>query len=540
MSQPTNPPTPNGVPDWAWERIAKPDGARWAIQERDALGEVIGTAYRDADGGKSFAPGGKRGLIVDWPLPTYAGTSADSPIFVCEGASDTGAMLGLPVDAVGVPMAGQCADMLAELLAGRHVVIVADADDAGRRGSMKIAGALAARCLAVRIIQPPDGAKDARAAVIAGANLHTFTELAKAAPEWQALPDSLRTLREGGGRKAFRAVSIVDLPPAEEPDWVWPGYLARGAITLFTGLWKAGKTTMIGHLLRDLYRGAGLVQSRIDAPTLVLSEESRNIWANRRDLLALPAPVHLVLRNGFTRPTKDEWQRQCAELVAMAAEHDAAIVVIDTLPSFWPVIQENDAAEVIDALSPLRELTENGVAVLLCHHPRKGDGSQATASRGSGALPGFVDTIVELRRFEPESKTDSRRVLSAYGRFEDTLPEAVFDLTDVGYVCVGDSARVGKADFDGVIGGLLTTGEGLTWEQMRERWPDTPKPGQTRLREALNAGAERGLWTRAGSGKKGHPFRYSTSPSAENALRSPASPTERNESKPNADGWGTV
>lgn len=51
---------PEGVPDWAWEKLARVEGARWAIPERDASGEIIGTAYREANEAKSFAPGGKR------------------------------------------------------------------------------------------------------------------------------------------------------------------------------------------------------------------------------------------------------------------------------------------------------------------------------------------------------------------------------------------------------------------------------------------------------------------------------------------------
>ncbi len=104
---------PDGVPAWAWEKIAKQDGQRWAIPERNGAGEVIGTALRLADGSKGFKRGGKRGLIMEWPLPEYAGTSATNPVFVCEGASDTAALLGLSLDAVGVPMAGHCGEVLA-------------------------------------------------------------------------------------------------------------------------------------------------------------------------------------------------------------------------------------------------------------------------------------------------------------------------------------------------------------------------------------------------------------------------------------------
>ena len=143
----------------------------------------MGIGYRLPNGAKEFGKGGKRGLILPWPLPPYAGTSADKPVWVCEGASDTAAMLGLNVDAVGVPMAGHCGEWLAELLKGLHVVIVADADEAGNRGTHKIAAAVVPVCASVRIIRPPEGAKDARDAVIAGADLLSFMELAEHAEQ---------------------------------------------------------------------------------------------------------------------------------------------------------------------------------------------------------------------------------------------------------------------------------------------------------------------------------------------------------------------
>jgi len=45
---------PDGVPLKVWEELAKREGNRWAIQERDATGEVIGTAFRFPNGEKGF------------------------------------------------------------------------------------------------------------------------------------------------------------------------------------------------------------------------------------------------------------------------------------------------------------------------------------------------------------------------------------------------------------------------------------------------------------------------------------------------------
>src|SRR5690606_8737705 len=43
--------------------------------------------------------------------------------------------------------------------------------------------------------------------------------------------------------------------PAPSIDWIWQGYLARGATTLLTSQWKAGKTTLVSVLLARLARG---------------------------------------------------------------------------------------------------------------------------------------------------------------------------------------------------------------------------------------------------------------------------------------------
>src|SRR5262249_38613768 len=128
---------------------------------------------------------------------------------------------------------------------------------------------------------------------------------------------------------------------------------------------------------------------------------------------------------------------------------------------------------------------------------------------GSGALPGFVDTIVELRRFAPDDHADRRRVLTVYSRLDDAAAgETVLELGDDGYVIVGAKADVQRADRMDEIARLLPTkGAGLTAEEVRQALRE-PKPGLTTLRGQLNAGANAGRWSRFGFGIKGSAFRY--------------------------------
>src|SRR5260370_836856 len=42
-------------------------------------------------------------------------------------------------------------------------------------------------------------------------------------------------------------------------DWLWKGYLAPGCMTMFTGQWKLGKTTLVALLLSRMATGGELV-----------------------------------------------------------------------------------------------------------------------------------------------------------------------------------------------------------------------------------------------------------------------------------------
>ena len=57
-----------------------------------------------------------------------------------------------------------------------------------------------------------------------------------------------------------------------------------------------------------------------------------------------------------------------------------------------------------------------------------------------------------------------------------------------------------------ILGILPDLPPGLTWEEIREQWPDANPPGKARLLEALHRGFETKKWSRDGEGKKGSPF----------------------------------
>lgn len=332
--------------------------------------------------------------------------------------------------------------------------------------------------------------------------------LAESGGDQQA--DSIRALGKGPlARNEWEPVPISKLGPGTSPNWIWPGYVARGHTTLFTALWKSGKTTLMGHLLRDITGGSGLLSGPVDVNTLVVTEESERLWARRRDDLGLTDRVHIRARPFITKPDLDGWYELIEFVGVKVRDGRYGLVVFDTLTGLWPVQEENSAGEVNRALMPLNALTGAGAGVVLVHHPRKSGGDEAQASRGSGALTGFVDAIVEMRRYEAGDLADRRRVLKVFSRLNDEPLESVIELTPGGYVVLGEKRDVTTTDRWEIIAGLLTGADsGKTPEEVLACWPTKPAPGIRTIQKDLTEGTAKGRWSRSGSGHKGDAYRY--------------------------------
>ncbi len=228
----------------------------------------------------------------------------------------------------------------------------------------------------------------------------------------------------------------------ESKRWLLHGCLAPGAITLFSALWKSGKTTLLAHLLRAFEGGGEFCGFPVvPAKVLVVTEENESRWAERRDSLGLGDHVSFLIRPFVMKPAFGDWFAFIDHLVHLQGKVPADLIVLDTLSNLWPVGDENDAAQVQRALMPLRKLAvDDRSGMLLVHHPRKGDGQEATSTRGSGALPAFVDAILELRRSDPSDHQDRRRVLTGYARWDGVPNDLVVELAadGSGYTAQGN------------------------------------------------------------------------------------------------------
>lgn len=316
-----------------------------------------------------------------------------------------------------------------------------------------------------------------------------------------------------------QTVEIIRVPASQlvaaEPHaaWFWRGYMAKGGITLFSALWKSGKTTLLAHLLKGLGDGGSFCGQQVQPARVVyVTEESQSLWAARRDKVRFGDWCEFIIKPFMQKPTFSQWYAFIDALRESLEKNPADLLIFDPISNLWPVKDENSASEVTTALMPLRTLDPNECRHLtLVHHLRKGDGLEATGSRGSGALTGFVDTILELRRFHASDNKDRRRVLTAHGRYEETPAELVVQLSNDGsaYTTHGDRAECAERDIiKTIIETLPVTPPGITIDQLEERWPGETSPKSQRLKDALREGTNNGLWIREGSGLRGSPFMY--------------------------------
>jgi hypothetical protein len=292
--------------------------------------------------------------------------------------------------------------------------------------------------------------------------------------------------------------------------WLWKGYLARGGITLMSALWKAGKTTFLAHLMRAMAEGGEFCGLPIDpGRVLCVTEESESRWADRRDSLGLRDHIEFLIRPFGSKPRWERWQEFLTYLEALCQKKPYDLIIFDTLVNLWPVRDENDAAQVQSALMPLHKVAEQS-SLMLVHHTRKGDGTEAVASRGSGALTAFVDTIVELRRFHAEDRKDRKRILSGYGRYDETPDELVIELSELdGYIAHGTKREATSKNLFETIRELLPPAPpGITIDEILEMWPNDQSPRKQSLLDSLRDGADKNLWIKTGEGKRGRPFMF--------------------------------
>mgnify|MGYP003627626473 CR=1 FL=1 len=122
---------------------------------------LVGIRFRNMEGKKWAMKGSKQGLFI----PKQEGP-VQQGLLICEGPTDTGCALDMGFDCIGRPSCNSGSDLVIECAKGRHVAIIADADNVGLDGAERLAFSLKSYCPEVVVLVPP--AKDLRSWVAEG------------------------------------------------------------------------------------------------------------------------------------------------------------------------------------------------------------------------------------------------------------------------------------------------------------------------------------------------------------------------------------
>ena len=190
------------------------------------------------------------------------------------------------------------------------------------------------------------------------------------------------------------------------------------------------------------------------------------------------------------------------------------VIVVDTFDK-WAGLRgddENKSGPVLQALEPLMQASGDGLAVLVVSHQRKAAGDHGEAVRGSNALTGTVDVIVEVERV-----ADVAHARAVYGtsRFAGTPEELAVELTDDGYVDRGNvDALRARLDTDRVLDALSDT-DWVTAEEVAEL---TEMPKGTVHKRLGDLHTENRI-ERDGQGRRNSPYRWKRLSSQPHPLR---------------------
>ena len=275
---------------------------------------------------------------------------------------------------------------------GAHVVVIPDADDAGRKHAHAVLRSVADTATTIRLLElpdlPPHG--DVSDWAARGGTKEQLMELVDEAPEWESE-------LEPEPENPFRPIFFECLQ-AHSTNWLLPGLLAEGGVTIIAGEPGAGKTTFCAELAWHVATGErhwlGLPRQG-SILWLGFDDPAARIRSEKLELLGdLPPRRFLTLADPL--PLSETTLPSYVELIRKS---DVKLVVVDTLLDFMALSDFDKSAPVRAGMQLLRELvSQSGACVLATMHLSKDPTRQGVARvSNSTLLVGKSDIVCLLK-----------------------------------------------------------------------------------------------------------------------------------------------
>lgn len=415
----------------------------------------------DGSGGYVWKINGARRVL--YRLPELLDDDGDRPVYVVEGEKDVETLrrhgLTATCNPGGAGKWHHVRDCAVSALAGRHVVVIADADDVGRKHAREVRSSLVGVAASVRVAEcgphkdvsdlygagktiadlvwwPEPGAADASDAPFADDAAGAPATDAHAEPAHLVLPVPAQWWTE---RPAPRAWLLRDSRRSGSP-----GLLPVGKVGMLIAEGGAGKTMALFQLAVAVSTatrwlgtfdcaipdsGGGVRSGRV---LLVVGEEDCDECHRRcyraRAAAVTPEPatgsVGVIALAGVPCALLERDERAnlresafCGRLRAEVVCGGWDLVIVDPLSRFAGPDAEVDSAAATRFVQLLESLTCGGrTTVLVAHHTnklsRRGGAVDASAGRGSSALVDGVrwQCSLGVERLELEDEAERERL----------------------------------------------------------------------------------------------------------------------------------
>ena len=184
--------------------------------------------------------------------------------------------------------------------------------------------------------------------------------------------------------------------------------MARGADVATSGADRSirasgdGNTLLAAAIAAALARGGEVAGIECETGTTVYLDGENGEWEIHRRVHTLGLPAEGVRMADAAFNLREHFEL----LVELVHEQRPDLVVLDSLRSLTPGLDENDTKQTAAVLDPLRRLThESGTAVLLIHHTNKsgkdfrGASRSATRATRSGTSVARTTTTIDRGGF---------------------------------------------------------------------------------------------------------------------------------------------
>jgi hypothetical protein len=516
--------------------------AVWETRDTEGVVQAEHVRFDRRDGKKDCywrLPGardyGLKGRKLE-SLPLYGSEHAarwpdDAPfVVVAEGEPATDALLAVHFPAVGTVTGASKTPgpHSLEVLRGRRVVLWPDNDEPGKEHMERVAAALQGIAAEVRLFEWSDGPEKGDAADHPAIRSGKKSEVSKLLAEmanarlWE--PGDPETLSDHAIGSEFGQKGLLPLKSPKEiidaagdgTDWIVEGLVAPGEVTDLAGAAKkSGKTTFLTHMVAAVIGGSEFTGfATRKAKVLFLTEQGNN-FANalRKSGLVDDQDTLRIVQYRDLDGKNYRWENLIAAATEVCKLEGFEVLVVDTFAGLSGLrgTEENNVGDILEKMAPLKVAAQkHGIAVVVARHAGK-DGK----GRGSSIFEGEADIVLTLGR--PEGNHNQKiRVLEGIGRHDDIPARINIELTDKGYLSLGDDDKVA---FNKAVEALKDVVPHDPDKAMAEEaiLGDAAFEGisRTTARSALNWRMDQGdnPIKREGEGKKGKPYRYWQPPS---------------------------